>query len=96
MVDSGPVEEGSNSVDGISITIEVPADTNVASESIAQDSSGETPSSGLDEVWTDRHALIFEVDDRPPLCIAFAYALQVRTLDDESPVVVMIFLVFVV
>ncbi|KAI0237705.1 Solute carrier family 23 member 2 [Lamellibrachia satsuma] len=67
----GSVEEVLNSVDGNNcITVDVPADTatNVA--------SGETPSSRLDEVWTDCNALIFDVDDRPPFYIALAYALQ--------------------
>ena len=83
---SGSVEEVLNSVDGNSITVEDPGDTatNFSSGNNVQDPSGETPSSGLDEVWTDRNALIFDVDDRPPFYIAFVYALQVRSLDDES------------
>ncbi|KAI0222355.1 hypothetical protein LSAT2_026403 [Lamellibrachia satsuma] len=72
--EQGPVEEVLNSVDGNSITVEDPADTTTGNN--VQDSAGETPSSGLDEVWTDRCTLIFDVDDRPPLSIAFVYALQ--------------------
>ena len=85
LFDSGPVEEVMN-IDGNSITVEDPVDTatNISSGNNVQDPSGETPSSGLDEVWTDRHALIFDVDDRPPFYIAFVYAIQVRPLDDES------------
>ena len=85
LFDSDPVEETLN-VDGNSITVDDPGDTatNVSSGNNAQDLSGETPSSGLDDVWTDRHALIFDVDDYPPFYIAFVYALQVRPLDDES------------
>ncbi|KAI0241373.1 Solute carrier family 23 member 2 [Lamellibrachia satsuma] len=77
LFDSGPVEEVLN-IDGNSITVEDPVDTatNFSSGNNVQDPSGETPSSGLDEVWTDRHALIFDVDDRPPFYIAFVYALQ--------------------
>ena len=83
---SGPVEEVLNSVDGTSITVDDPGDTatNVSSGYNIQDPPGETPSSALDEVWTDRSELIFDVDDRPPFSIAFVYALQVRPLDDES------------
>ncbi|KAI0222352.1 hypothetical protein LSAT2_026400 [Lamellibrachia satsuma] len=79
------VEETLN-VDGNSITVEDHGDTatNVSSGNNAKDLSGETPSSGLDDVWTDRNALIFDVDDRPPFYIAFVYALQGRSLDDES------------
>ena len=80
LFDSDSVEEVLNSVDGNSITVEDPADTttNVSSGNNVQDSAGETLSSGLDEVWTDRCTLIFDVDDRPPFSIAFVYALQVR------------------
>ena len=85
LFDSGQVEEVLN-VDGNSITVEDPGDTatNISSGNNVQDPSGETPSSGLEKVWTDRHALIFDVDDRPPFYIAFVYALQVRSLEDES------------
>ena len=87
LFDSGPVEEVLN-IDGNSITVEDLGDTatNISSGNNVQDPSGETPSSGLDKVWTDRNALIFDVDDRPfrPFFIVFVYALQVRPLDNES------------
>lgn len=76
----------SNTVDGNGITIEVPVDPapNVASGNDVKTSSEDTRKRGADEVWTDRSALIFDVDDHPPIYIAFAYALQVRPLDNRQ------------
>ncbi|KAI0235559.1 Solute carrier family 23 member 2, partial [Lamellibrachia satsuma] len=73
----GPVEEALN-IDGNSITVEDPGDTatNISSGNNVLDPSVETPSGGLDKMWTDRHALIFDVDDCPPFYITFVYALQ--------------------
>ena len=65
LFDSGPVEEVLN-IDLNSITVDDPGDTakNISSGNNVQDPSGETPSSGLDKVWTDCNALIFDVDGR--------------------------------
>jgi len=73
----------SNTGNNNGVTIEVPEvrELDVSLENDAKVSSEDTVKRAGDDVWTDHSALIFDVDDRPPIYIAFAYALQVRSLD---------------